>query len=94
MTDLASKVTYDWVGGDAIYGNAPELRQYLLGQKQAFVVDVGQQLKVYLVDPQPYLSDSPLGKGRKPTHLLSEQQSLALKELLPTIADEGWKTLS
>jgi len=93
VTDLAGKVTYDWVGGDAIYGNSPELRHYLLEQKQAFVLDVGQQLKVYLTDPQPYLPASALGKGRKPTQLLSEQQPLALKELLHTIADEQWQTL-
>jgi SRSO17 transposase len=94
ITDLAGQVTYDWVGGDAIYGNSPELRHYLLEQKQGFVLDVGQQLKVYLIDPQPYLPASPLGKGRKPTQLLSEQQPLALKELLPTIAEEEWQTRS
>ena len=93
MTDLVGKVTYDWVGGDAIYGNSLELRHYLIDKNRAFVLDVGQQLKVYLADPQPYLPPFSPGKGRKPTRLLSQQQPLALKELLNTIADEEWQTL-
>jgi len=89
--ELEGQVSYDWVGGDAIYGNSPTLRHYLMDTKSAFILDVGQQLKVYRTDPQPYLPPTPPGKGRKPTQLISEQQSIALKELLPTIADEQWQ---
>ena len=29
IKDLAGNVTYDWVGGDALYGNSPILRHFL-----------------------------------------------------------------
>lgn len=37
---LPGGVSYDWVGGDSIYGNSPCLRQYLYGVGQPFVLDV------------------------------------------------------
>lgn len=41
LEELAPLVNYDWVGGDSLYGNSPELRTYLLAQQQGFVLDVG-----------------------------------------------------
>ena len=32
LRELAPMVCYDWVGGDSIYGNSPDLRAYLLAQ--------------------------------------------------------------
>lgn len=52
---LPSKVAYEWVGGDSIYGNSPVLRQHLYTQKKAFVLDVGEELGVYVEQPHPYI---------------------------------------
>ncbi len=47
----------DWVGGDALYGNSPVLRQALIEAQQAFVLDVTPEMKAYLVDLSPLLAD-------------------------------------
>jgi SRSO17 transposase len=94
LNELAAQVSYDWVGGDAIYGNSPGLRAYLIAHQQAFVLDVGQELKVYRTDPQPFLPVAPLGKGRKPTQLVSKQTPMALKELIQPLPQEQWQTLT
>ena len=38
----------DWVGGDAGYGNSPALRQALQQRAQAYVLDVGPGLQLFL----------------------------------------------
>lgn len=43
-------VQADWVGGDAAYGNSPALRQALQQRGQAYVLDVGPGLQLYLAD--------------------------------------------
>lgn len=43
----------DWVGGDAAYGNSSALRQALQQRGQAYVLDVGPGLHLYLANPTP-----------------------------------------
>lgn len=50
-------IVADWVGGDALYGNSPVLRQALTEAQQAFVMDVTPEMKAYLIDPSPLLTD-------------------------------------
>ena len=93
LTELEGFLTYDWVGGDSIYGNSPTLRAHLLAQKQAFVLDVGQELGVYCQDPAPYLPAAPVGQGRKPTRLQTDQKRVSLRSLLAQQSNSDWQTL-
>ena len=93
LTELEELVTYDWVGGDSIYGNSPTLRAHLLAKKQAFVLDVGQELGVYRQDPTLYLPAPPVGRGRKPTRLQTDQKRVSLHSLLAQQSDADWQTL-
>lgn len=81
----------DWVGGDAIYGNAPELRAWLVAQQQAFVLDIGSQLQLYCCDPAPAVP--PPSGGRPPRRAVSAQVPQAVKDLAqePALA---WQTLT
>jgi SRSO17 transposase len=94
LRNLPPIVTYSWVGGDSIYGNSPTLRNHLIAQKQAFVLDVGEELGVYLSDPVPSAPVWDGGKGRRPTRLVSEQQPVLLKNLLAAQVDLAWQTLT
>lgn len=93
LTELEELVTYDWVGGDSIYGDSPTLRAHLLAKKQAFVLDVGQELGVYRQDPALYLPAPPVGRGCKPTRLQTDQKRVSLHSLLAQESDADWQTL-
>jgi SRSO17 transposase len=69
LKTLPQSVTYDWVGGDCLYGNSLTLRQYLYDQKQAFVLGVGEELGVYLTKPNPYIPTKKDGRGRIPLNI-------------------------
>ena len=91
---LPRSVTYGWVGGDCIYGNSLTLRQYLDKNKKTFVLDVGEELGVYLERPQPYVPTGKDGRGRKPTKHVCDVKPVALKDLVNQIPDDKWKTIT
>ncbi len=90
---LVGNATYDWVGGDAQYGNSPGLRQFLQETGRAFVLDVGESLGVYLSNPAPYVPTKEDGRGRTPTRYKSDQKPVLLKNLLSTLPADQWQTL-
>jgi SRSO17 transposase len=94
IKDLTGNVTYDWVGGDALYGNSPILRHFLRGENKIFVLDVGEGLGVYLSNPEPYLPAKEEGRGRTPIRYKSAQKPILLKNLIANIPDGQWQALT
>lgn len=92
LKTLPSQIMYDWVGGDCIYGNSLVLRQYLYNKKQTFVLDVGEELGVYLDKPQLYIPTKKDGRGRSPTAYVCDDKPIILKNLIKAIAEKDWQT--
>jgi len=92
LKTLPAAVTYDWVGGDSIYGNSLTVRQHLYAQQQAFVLDVGEELGVYLTQPALSIPAKKAGRGRTPTVYVCDTQPVLLKNLLKQIPEERWQT--
>jgi SRSO17 transposase len=94
LQSMPSQVGYDWVGGDTVYGNSGTLRGFLIRQQRSFVLDVGQELGVYLSDPAPFVpTKSSPTKGRTPSRFVSAHTPVQLKKILASIAKERWQTL-
>ena len=91
---LPKSVQYDWVGGDCIYGNSYTLRKYLYTQKQAFVLDVGEDLGVYLELPHLYIPEKKAGRGRETSKYVCDTKPLSIKHLISQIPEEKWRTLT
>ena len=94
LKTLPSTVTYDWVGGDDLYGNSFTLRQYLQQTKQGFVLDVSDGLGVYLSQPEPFVPPKKEGRGRTPTAYICEQKPVQLKTIFKQIKEEDWQTIT
>ena len=94
LKTLPSQIRYDWVGGDCIYGNSLVLRQYLYDKKQAFVLDVGEELGIYLDKPQLYIPTKKNSRGRTPTAYVCDTKPISLKNLLKDIAQKDWQTIT
>lgn len=93
LTELTPVVSYDWVGGDSLYGNSPELRAYLMAQQQSFVLDVGRELSVFLTDPAPVVPPAKASPGRQPTRGQTSQTRHSLSAMLADLAADKWQTL-
>jgi len=92
IKELEGVIEYDWIGGDSIYGNSPELRQSLRELGKAYVMDVGEELQVCLEKPQPYLPKR-VGKGRPRTNLVIDEAKISLKKLVEEIEAGEWQTI-
>lgn len=94
IEQLPEAVSFDWIGGDTIYGNSPHLRERLRATGKAFVPDVGEQLKVYLNDPEPFVPLRAInGRGRNPVRPVSHQSAKGLRELITEIESERWQAI-
>ena len=93
LSELAPIVSYDWVGGDSIYGNSPDLRAYLMEQQQAFVLDVGSELSVFLTDPAPVVPPPASSPGRRPTRPQTDQLRQGLTAVAAGVGADQWQTL-
>ena len=85
VKDLSSYIEFDWVGGDAVYGDSTELRKGINSLGRIFVMDVRGNQRVYLEHPNPYIPT-----GAKNLYK-SNQTPIEVRDLLPTIPKEQWK---
>lgn len=87
-------VRADWVGGDAAYGNSPALRQALQQRGQAYVLDVGPGLQLYLADPTPATAPAWSGRGRPPRRAQPLGTALALPQVAAQVPATTWQQVS
>ncbi|MGI4734114.1 MAG: IS701 family transposase [Janthinobacterium lividum] len=87
-------VRADWVGGDAAYGNSPALRQALQQRGQAYVLDVGPGLHLYLADPTPVAAPAWSGRGRPPRRVQPLGTAQALPELAAQVPASAWQAVT
>ena len=92
IEELEGVIEYDWVGGDSVYGNSPQLRERLREFGKAFVMDVGEELQVCLEKPEPYLPESS-GKGRSRSRYVIDEKKISLKKLVEEIGEREWKVI-
>ena len=90
VKEMEGEISYDWIGGDSIYGNSPTLRKGLSELGRCFVMDVNEQLEVYLSDPKPYIPESAPGRGRKRSRWASDHKSIKIKELVQKLEQKDW----
>ena len=85
-------IEYDWVGGDSVYGNSPELRRALRELGKASVMDVGEELQVCLEKPRPDVPQGS-GKGRARSRYVIDKEKMSLKKLNGEIEASEWKVI-
>jgi len=85
-------IDYDWVGGDAAYGESTELRLGIGALGRIFVLDIRGNQSVYLNHPKPYIPDGPAGRGGIKNTYKSDEQDIKVRDLLKTLPDRQWKT--
>ena len=92
IIEMQNNVEYAWVGGDSLYGNSKKLRLGLQELQELFVMDVSEDLYVYLEDPKVYVPQSQPGKGRRNSNYVSDCTSLKVKTIKEQLTDFQWKT--
>ena len=86
---LDAEVDYDWIGGDSLYGNSTSLPKGLHKLGKRFVLDVPENLQVYLQDPKPHIPAS-AAMGRKKSNFVSVARPLKVNQLLGQLKQQDW----
>lgn len=92
IKELEGVIEYDWVGGDTIYGNSPDLRASLQQLGKSYVLDVGEELQVCLEKPKPFLPKKS-GKGRNRSRYVIAEEKLSLKQLKARVQEDEWQAI-
>lgn len=89
--DISRGVSFDWVGGDGLYGHNTKLCDGLDELELFFVMDVHKDEKIFLQEPSFNIPKAKIGVGRKPTKLRADVCSFRLDRFQEGIPDEDWK---
>ena len=89
--DIARGVSFDWVGGDGLYGHNTKLCDGLDELDVFFVMDVHKDEKVFLQEPAIKVPEAKTGKGRKPTKPKADICSIRLDRLQEEIPVCDWE---
>lgn len=89
--DIARGVSFDWIGGDGLYGHNKTLGDGLDRLGLFFVMDVHKDETVFLQEPSFSIPEAKAGVGRKPRKVKASCGSLRLDKLLMDIPDDEWK---
>jgi SRSO17 transposase len=92
IKDTADILNYDWIGGDAAYGDSTELRLGIADLGKKFVLDVRGNQYVYLDHPKPYIPDGPAGQGGVKNTYRTDKQDFMVRDLLKALPASQWRT--
>ena len=89
--DIARGITFDWIGGDGLYGHNTKLCDGLDGLGLFFVMDVHKDETVFLQEPSFSIPEEKASAGRKPTKLKASFDRVRLDKLQENIPGDEWK---
>ena len=87
-------VRFDYVAADGLYGNSGEFCCALDDMGEKFVVHVHADRRVYLSDPCPVIPARKSEKGRSPSRLKAQCESIRVDKLCKQLEEEDWQRVS
>jgi SRSO17 transposase len=88
---IENKVSFDWIGGDGLYGHSYELTKGLDERELFFVMDVHKDEKVFMEEPVIAVPESTGKRGRKPKNLKAENIAVRLDIYSKGLSKEDWE---
>lgn len=89
-TQRKAGIRFDWVGGDAFYGNDSEFLKELDNDGELFVIDVHKDQLVYLEKPIIGLPEKKGKKGRNPELLKADLKGIQVGQYIQTLRSKDW----
>jgi SRSO17 transposase len=86
-------VDFQWVGGDAFYGDDPEFLRQLDQLGETFMLDIHKDQTIYLKDPAPYISQRKPTRGRRSTRLQTDQLAVEVGQWAEQQPQSAWEKM-
>ena len=82
---------FEWVSTDAFYSKDPAFPRMLDRIKETFMADVSKSQRIYLEDPDPTVPPATSNKGRKPSKLKAQCESIRVDKWAEQQPASKWK---
>ncbi len=89
----ANGVEFQWVGGDAFYGDDPGFLRQLDQMGETFMLDIHKDQPIYLNDPTPYIPERKSARGRTPTQLKTDQIAVEVQQWADEQPKSAWEKM-
>ena len=89
----ANGVEFQWVGGDAFYGDDPEFLRKLDQMGETFMLDIHKDQSIYLTDPTPHIPERKSTRGRTPAQLKTDQIAVEVQQWADEQPKSAWKKM-
>jgi SRSO17 transposase len=83
-------ITFDWIGGDGLYGHNTELTHGLDDEKLLYVLDVHKDELIYLEEPAFAIPDRKSAKGPTPTNKKANKQAVRIDKYCESLTESQW----
>jgi SRSO17 transposase len=84
-------IRFNWVGCDGFYGDKPAYLRELADHGEVFMADVHKDQQIYLNNPRPVIPKATSSKGRKPTRLKAQTESIRVDRWTKDQTDDFWQ---
>ena len=88
-----NNVRFNWIGADGFYGKNPAFLREIDQLGKTFVIDVHKDQHIYLADPAPSVVPAKSIKGRKPSRLQAQTESVRVDKWVASRPEEEWQRL-
>jgi SRSO17 transposase len=88
-------VQFDFVAGDSVYGGSPDLLQALLERDIDFVLNVGNQRRIWLANPNHRMSNPPNSgqPGRPSTRAYPRKPGISMQQYFQAENPAQWQRI-
>jgi SRSO17 transposase len=83
-------VSFGWVGADSLDGEDPSFLRSLDQMHEIFMVDVHQNQRIYLEDPDPIVPPPKSNKGPKPFKLKAQSTAIRVDKWAGQQPKDNW----
>lgn len=90
----AQGVSFDWVGGDGLYGHNSGFRYALADDGETYLLDVHADERVYLEEPSPGIPARTGSRGPHPTRYRVDPDSVMVRQIAEESDENAWKQFS
>jgi SRSO17 transposase len=87
---IANKITFDWVGGDGLYGHNYELGRGLDDRNLLFVLDVHKDQHIYGEIPRIFVAEKQKGRGRTPIRKQTLAKAMRVDGYAKGLDEKDW----
>jgi SRSO17 transposase len=92
--DLNAGIKFGWIGGDGLYGHGLDFEKSLDNMGLDFLLDIHCNQKIYLTEPILNVPEPISIRGRKPSKLKADIESVRVDDYAEICADHTWEDIT